>query len=82
MPGSTTRDRLALVMETIVAYAAAQPAAADTARGVRDVWLQGTATSTEVEVALEQLVSRGALVERALPDGSVLYSSAGEGGTR
>jgi len=74
---SPTRDRVASVMESIVEYLAAHPAAADTADGIRDVWLGGKATSAEVEAALGQLVARGTLVARLLPDGSLLFGGAG-----
>ncbi len=77
MSDTPTRNRVASVMEAIVAYLAAHPAAADTATGIREVWLAGTATAGEVEAALEQLVARGTLVARLLPDGSLLFAGAG-----
>ena len=77
MSSTPTRGRVDSVMEAIVAYLAAHPAAADTADGIREVWLAGTATAPEVEAALERLVGAGAIVGRLLPDGQVLFAGTG-----
>ncbi len=77
MSTSPMRERVSSVMESIVAHVASNAGAADTADGIRQAWLSGAATAAEVDLALERLVADGALVARALPDGSVLFSAPG-----
>lgn len=58
-------------------YCAGHPNAADTVEGVQRWWLADAACSREaVELALCELVERGVLAERSLPDGSVIYFCA------
>jgi hypothetical protein len=64
------------VSELIVEYLMAHPSAADTAEGIRSMWLGGLASPVEVEAALELLVARGRVVGRLLPDGAVLFARA------
>ncbi len=71
-------DRVASIMEEVLVYLAAHPAAADTADGIATIWLGARAPYAEVEAALEQLVARGDLVARLLPDGQVLFLGAKE----
>lgn len=67
-------DTPSLVRASIMAYLSANPAAADTSGGIQAIWLGGHASLDAVEAALEELIACGALVRRALPDGSTLFA--------
>jgi hypothetical protein len=63
----------------ILAYLRVQPAAVDTARGVREWWLramQPPPTDRQVEAALELLERAGRVRRRVNPDATVLWSAA------
>lgn len=65
------------VIQSILAYLARHPAAADSAEGVVRWWLgeQGEAVSIEeIELALGSMARRGRIRAVRLADGSVLYS--------
>jgi hypothetical protein len=75
-----SRERIAQVMTAIVTYLEAQPAAADTAEGICEMWLDELGervSEAEVRSALERLVGHGAVVARPLPGGSTLYVYVG-----
>ena len=68
----------AIAME-IEQYLEKRPRSKDSLEGIRTWWLAGAspaATSFKVERALEQLVARGVVIKRSLPDGRVIYASA------
>jgi len=71
-------DRLASIMEEVLVYLAAHPAAADTADGIATSWLGGRVPHADVEAALARLVARGELAARLLPDGQLLFLGAKE----
>lgn len=67
------------IAAAILAHLQAHPLAADSADGVARWWLgpaHSNVTVEQVERALEQLVSRGALRRLSLMDGTILYSLA------
>jgi hypothetical protein len=59
-------------------YVSLHPTAADTPEGIARWWLdrREQPALNHVEAALEQLVARGVLVKRLLPDGHSIYACA------
>ncbi|MEX2631494.1 MAG: hypothetical protein WD341_16290 [Tistlia sp.] len=71
-------DSTAKAAREILAYLRVQPAAVDTARGVREWWLRGMQpppTSEQVEAALALLAEAGQVRRRVNPDSTVLWSA-------
>lgn len=68
-------ERIALEVER---YVSCHPAAADTLEGIARWWLVRSVPPELdlVEAALEQLVRRGVLTRRMLPDGNCVYARA------
>jgi hypothetical protein len=68
-----TPGRIDELVAQIGRYLAANPSACDTAEGIRQWWLAGTAsTPQEVSAALDHLVRAGS-VERCLQQSSTVY---------
>jgi hypothetical protein len=64
------------VAKAISAYLRSNPLAADTARGVLEWWLRGTARDVEqVRRALDLLTARGIVVSARNPDGRRIWSA-------
>jgi hypothetical protein len=86
---SSDVDEIAAEVER---YLASHPGAADTVEGIARWWLvhaRAEVLRPNLESALEQLVARGLLVRRKLPDGNVVYArkavaptAPGSGGAR
>lgn len=71
--GGTTASRIGALVDQVTRYLAAHPSACDTAEGIRQRWLAGTAaTPQEVSAALDHLVRTGS-VERLLLQSSNVY---------
>ena len=69
---ATPSARVSILAAQITSYLAAHPSACDTAQGVHQWWLTGTAaTLPEVSVALEQLVQLGRVERLSQPSGAV-----------
>jgi hypothetical protein len=71
---SSDVDELAADVER---YLVSHPGAADTVEGIARWWLvraRAEALRPNLESALEQLIARGLLVRRKLPDGNVVYA--------
>ena len=65
--------RARIIEDLIARYIAAHPHAADTVDGIRDRWVAPDlpdAVRPEVQVAIDQLVTRGTLAKSALPEGT------------
>jgi hypothetical protein len=76
-PDASMASRQQGLMDAIEAHLASHPQAADSASGVARWWLgvQGIhAEASEVEAALAMLVTRHALRQARLADGTLLYS--------
>jgi len=72
-------DRVRMIAEEISRYLAEHPGAADTVDGITQWWLariRVEEAAIRVQQALDSLVCEGVVVEKMLPDGSVLYGSA------
>jgi hypothetical protein len=72
-------DKVVNLAGEIQRYLATHPDAADSVDGIRQWWLARMRleeTAMQVQQALDLLVVQGAVVERRMPDGSVLYESA------
>lgn len=70
------RARIGDIVRAIAAYLLAHPSAADTAEGVARCWLgpRGlTATTEDVQVALNRLVARGVVEECQSFSGAPIY---------
>lgn len=71
-------DPVAAVAEEVMRYLAQHPEAADSAEGIQRWWLaprRVEAPLDRVLCALDVLVRDGAVVRRALPDGSTVFES-------
>ena len=69
------------MLRALQSYCALHPRAADTLEGVRG-WLPvelRTRPDAEISRALEVLQEQGAITLRLLPDGTVIFFSAGRG---
>lgn len=76
---SSTREALGPVAQGIMAYLSRHPKAKDTTQGIAQWWLPKQAsspTTTETQIALDQLVSEGWVRARRGPDGQVRYSGS------
>jgi hypothetical protein len=74
---SPTRRTLGPVAQGILAYLSRHPNARDTTEGIAEWWLSQptpSPTTTETQVALDQLVSEGWMRAWRGPDGQVRYS--------
>ncbi len=70
------RTDLAVLAAAIRGYLSGHPNAADTLEGVARWWLRGrsgNALLTDVERAMEQLVTTGDVLRHTLSDGTVIY---------
>jgi hypothetical protein len=75
----STHDRdVAEIARELERYVHAHPAAADTVGGIARWWLAGPMQPPlqQVETALDELLRRGVLVRRLLPDGNSVYARA------
>ena len=69
----------------IARYLEQHPRASDTAEGVLQWWLKGHEFALPLEhvrSALESLVAKGVATRRTLPDGTIVYGTAGMGAVR
>ena len=69
-------DRIAAALER---YVAMHPCASDTIEGIQRWWLRGEYPAIDLRLlalALDRLVSRGAMVRRVLPGGGVVFSGS------
>jgi hypothetical protein len=72
-------SRVAQLERAINLYLAAHPFAADSAIGIQRWWLPedlACGSVADLEMALAIMTTKGALREKKLPDGNVMYSSA------
>jgi hypothetical protein len=74
--GSVSSEELQSARSGISDYLAQHPEAEDTADGVEQCWLAGSASRPAVERALEALVKRGQVCVSVREDGSRVYSTA------
>jgi len=68
------------IANEIARYVQANQRSKDNLEGVRTCWLGGdqvNAPRAKVESALERLMKRGVLKQEVLPDGGVIYCTAG-----
>jgi len=74
LPVASSRD----IEQAIARYCAAHSHSADTADGVRRMWLADPSLPLAlVEAALESLVKRGVISARRLSDGTAVYFTRG-----
>ncbi len=69
-------DLVVAVADEVMRYLAQHPEAADSAQGIQRWWLaprQLEEPLDRVQRALDALVRKGALVRKALPDGSTVF---------
>jgi hypothetical protein len=72
----TENTEIAAVAAAIRRYLCHHPNAADTLEGIARWWLSGSSGNkllTDIERAMEQLVTQGEIVRQTLRDGTVIY---------
>lgn len=69
------------IEEAVLSFLDRHPQAADTLEGIAEWWLpqqRYVTAQARIEAVLQQLVNRGALQMRRLPDGTAIYTRNNE----